>query len=125
MDMQRMAIALLVFVAFCVGRSQTANALHYNKGPVNPRTYGWRPWWGGLHGWEPYYGSRAYPAYKGQSPYRFDCWGSPPTSELQSFPFYAGGRVPYPRSFVYPWTEGKPAPQPAGVNEDVDNFSAP
>lgn len=123
--MPRLAITLLVLTALCVGRAQTASALHYLKGPVDKRTYGWRPWWGGLHGWEPYYGSRAYPAYKCRSPYRFDCWGSPPTSELDTLPFNAGGQVPYPRSFVYPWHEGAPAPQPPGVSEDVYNTTAP
>ncbi|HEY2841335.1 MAG TPA: hypothetical protein VGJ26_19415 [Pirellulales bacterium] len=121
--MKLFAIALLVLCATYCGNAGTAHALWPNRAPVDKATYGWRPWWGGLHGWEPYYGSRAYPAYKGQSPYRLDCWGSPPTSELDTLPFNQGGQVPYPRSFVYPW-KGK-TPQPPGVNSDVENTTAP
>jgi hypothetical protein len=120
--MKRFAIATLILIALLAYHADSAFALWPNQGPVNPATYGWRPWWGGLHGWEPYYGSRAYPAYPG-SPYRADCWGSPPTSELDTLPFNQGGKVPYPRSFVYPW-KGK-VPQPPGVNTDVQNTTAP
>jgi len=101
---KRFVIAALVLTSLVAGQVDTALALRPNKGPTDAATYGWRPWWGGLHGWEPYYGYRAYPAYKGQgAPYREDCMGYPPTSELQSLPFSQTGRVPYPRSFVYPW----------------------